>query len=459
MARLHLWTFFLAAIVAQPAMALPPPSPVGSTRRLPPVSKSVVIPTPRPAASPKSVVTLTPRPAASPVKPSLTQATAKKPADVQIFSSIGNVLPGSAGFVPTTTSGSLSVTLQQLSPGRVLFRAAPAAQALLKPAKPQQPTVSLAQPKTEQEKRLPFPQNAPPRPAAGGVPAIEEGEPSAGLIGQIRDEQGGPVASASVSVGSRKTTTDASGSFLLEGLPIGRWPVQVAHKTYLPQETRVWLAASLKTPIALTLVKPIKRQEATRVGLLGVGSLPGTDTLSQRMAEGLVRTGAFPDLKPLAYISRGETMPVLRKLELPLYEVLDHDRPNAELVKNFFDYLGLTALVVARVDMLTQEDDNDNKLTASSRLLLWQFKDGKLQIRELVSAKRSQDEDKKLSKAEAEQIYEFQVAKMAEEVGQKWQEKSPLDEFTAETTAKRPAQTTDTSVELIPPTRPVDPKK
>lgn len=443
MARPHLWIFFLATVVAQPAIALPPPIPVG-TRKLPPSSKSVVTPAPKPAASP--------------VKSSPTRATAKKPSDLRIFSSIGNVPPRSAGFVPTITSGSLAVMLQRLSPRQVPFRAVSGGQWLLKPAKPQ-PIVSLAQPKIETEKRLPSPQNVAPRPPTVRIPAIKPGEPSAVLVGQIHDEQGGPVTSASVSVGNRKTTTDASGSFVLEGLPIGRWPVQVAHKTYVPQETRVWLSASLKTPIALTLVKPIKRQEATRVGLLGVGSLPGTDTLSQRMAEGLVRTGAFPQLKPLAYISRGETLPVLRKLELPLYEVLDHDRPNAELVRDFFDYLGLTALVVARVDMLTQEDDNDNKLTASSRILLWQFKDGKLQIRELVSAKRSEDEDKKLSKAEAEQIYEFQVAKMAEEVGQKWQEKNPLDEFTGETTAKSPTQTTNTSVELIPPTRPVDPKK
>jgi hypothetical protein len=276
---------------------------------------------------------------------------------------------------------------------------------------------------------------------------------NAALLGQIRDEQGNPLPNATVRLWQQQVTTDASGSFVLEGLPPGRWALTVSRDGYGDYKSRVWLVSNLKTPFSATLTKLITRQALTRVGLVGVGSLPTTDRLAQSFAEGLVRNQAFPQVKPLVFLNRDEVMPVVRKIAHPLYEILDHDRPDVALVKDFFDYLGLKALAVARVDMLTRQQGSNNKLSSYSKVELWQIKDGRVEIRTLIDAGRSEEQDAALSKAEADQIYQFQIGYMAEEVTKNWLPNNPFSTFTEKPIVPptTPGQTTSVTVELVPP--------
>jgi hypothetical protein len=276
---------------------------------------------------------------------------------------------------------------------------------------------------------------------------------NAALLGQIRDEQGNPLPNATVRLWQQQVITDASGSFVLEGLPPGRWALTVSRDGYSDYKSRVWLVSSLKTPFSATLTKLITRQDLTRVGLVGAGSLPTTDRLAQSFAEGLVRNQAFPQVKPLVFLNRNEVMPVVRKIARPLYEILDHDRPDVALVKDFFDYLGLKALAVARVDMLTRQQGSNNKLSSYSKVELWQIKDGRVEIRTLIDAGRSEEQDAALSKAEADQIYQFQIGYMAEEVTKNWISNNPFSTFTEKpiVPSTTPGQTTSVTVELVPP--------
>jgi hypothetical protein len=360
---------------------------------------------------------------------------------VQVFFTEGLAIP-SAGMAP-------------ISPGKLSVPALPVAPAatathIEKPLEKPRPRAAVRRPV--------LPATA-IRPVPAPTPIATEGETRpAALIGQVRDEQGKPIGNATVAVGERKTTTDASGSFVLGGLSAGRWAVKITHQAFTPLESRVWLVDGLKTPVTLSLVRPIVRQPATRVGLLGVGSLPTTDTLAQNLAEALVRNGAFPEIKPLAFIPRDEVLPVLRKFERPLYEVLDHDRPEPELremVRDFFDFMGLSALAVARVDMLTRQEGNANRLSSRSKVELWQFnKEGHLEIKTLIEAGRSEDQDAALSKAEADQLYQFQIAKQAEEMTRKWEQNNPFSEFTDVPIEPGNGQRTDTRVELLPTGKP-----
>lgn len=280
----------------------------------------------------------------------------------------------------------------------------------------------------------------------------QEADDAAVLLGQIRDEQGNPLPQATVRLWDQQVVTDGSGSFVLEGLPPGRWPLTVSCESYSDHKSRVWLVSGLKTPFSATLTKLITRQNPTRVGLVGVGSLPATDLLAQHFAEGLIRSQAFPQVKPLIFLNRNEVMPVVRNIARPLYEILDHDRPDVALVKDFFDYLGLKALAVARVDMLTRQQGSSNKLSSYSKVELWQIKEGRVEIRTLIDAGRSEEQDAALSKAEADQIYTFQVGYMADEVAKNWLSNNPFSAFTeAPILPPTPDQTTNVTVEVVPP--------
>lgn len=289
---------------------------------------------------------------------------------------------------------------------------------------------------------------------------------TARLVGQVRDEQGNPVAEAQIVIGPGTTSpktvrTDSSGAFALEQVTPGRWSIEVNHERYDKKEVRVWLSQGLTTPVDFALTKLVLKQPATRVGLVGVGTLPQTDGLAQRLAGELVRLGAFPQVQPLSYIERTETLPVLRKLGYPLYEILDHDRPDdalvTSLVKEFFEYLGLKALVVTRVDMFTEPEGDKGKLNSNSKVELWELADGRVRVRTLTAAGRSSIEDASLSKTEIEQIYETQITKMAVEVSEKWVADNPLAVYTDAPPAPPQGQQTDTEIKIIPqpPTPPV----
>ncbi|AGY59926.1 carboxypeptidase-like regulatory domain-containing protein [Gloeobacter kilaueensis] len=273
------------------------------------------------------------------------------------------------------------------------------------------------------------------------------------LLGQIRDEQGNPVAGATVSLGKKFARTDASGSYVIENLTPGRWEVKVQHNAYTEKTTRIWLVEGLKTNLSLALVRPVTRQPPSRVGLIGVGSLPATDTLAQRLAEDLVRTGAFPQGGPLAFIKRDEVMPAVRKLDHPLFEILDHDRPNVALVKDFFDYLGLSALVVSRVDLLTRNEGDATQLNTHSRVELWQIKDNRVDIRTLADAGRSERQDGNLNKAETDQLYAVQITRQAEEYQKRWERDSPLTALVKTLPQTGSTPQTTTKVEILPTTK------
>ncbi|MBC7882833.1 MAG: carboxypeptidase regulatory-like domain-containing protein [Anaerolineae bacterium] len=293
---------------------------------------------------------------------------------------------------------------------------------------------------------------AAPAKVSAKPPSQLQSTENAALLGQIRDEQGNPLPNATVRLWQQQVTTDASGSFVLEGLPPGRWPLTISREGYSDHKSRIWLVSGLKTPFSATLIKLITPQEWTRVGLVGVGSLPTTDLLAQSFAEGLVRNQAFPQVKPLVFLNRDEVMPVVRKIARPLYEILDHDRPDVALVRDFFDYLGLKALAVARVDMLTRQQGSNNKLSSYSKVELWQIKDGRVEIRTLIDAGRSEEQDAALSKAEADQIYRFQIGYMAAEVTKNWLSNNPFSAFTeTPILPPLPGQSTNVTVELVPP--------
>lgn len=391
--------------LAAPALALPQPG------------KSPTIPFSRPASTAK--------PALAPAKPAATTPQ----------SSPAGTAPGA--------SAKPSSPMLKAEPKPV---AVPVPKTLL----PAKPTVQSA-PKPDPGAPNPTPVLSPR--AAAPVPT------QATLLGQIRTEQGDPIAEATVSLGKHSARTDASGSYLIEKLTPGRWEVKIQHPLYTEKQTRIWLVEGLKTTLSLALPRSVARQEPTRVGLLGVGSLSATDTLAQRLAEELVRTGAFPKVGPLTFLQRDEVMPIVRKIDRPLHEILDRDRPDAALVKAFFEYAGVTALAIARVDMLTRNEGNASQLNSRSQIELWQLKDGRVEIRTLAEAGRSERQDSALSKAEADQLYAVQITQQADEVKNRWERDNPLAAFTADTQAPTTAQKTDTKVEIVPKNQPPAPSQ
>jgi hypothetical protein len=82
---------------------------------------------------------------------------------------------------------------------------------------------------------------------------------------------------------------------------------------------------------------------------------------------------------------------------------------------------------------------------------LWTFDDqGQLQVRTLDEAGRSKTEKGNLNSADITQLYQIQVTEMAEEVGNRWQQNSPLSGyFDPNQTPLSPQRSRlDTTVEL-----------
>jgi len=283
----------------------------------------------------------------------------------------------------------------------------------------------------------------------GGHPPGE----TARLVGQVRDHHGLPLAGVQVQAGSATTRTDATGSFSLEGLPAISLKVALARPNYTPQIPQVWLVPGLTSRLDAMLSPAVSYRPQTRLGLVGVGSLPKTDQLAQRFAEDLVRLKGFPLVEPLAYFERGELIPIVEVLARPLAEILDRDRQDPALVAEFFRYLGVKALVVARSDALIRPDSfsPNTKLIAVSRIELWRFRGETLQIQVLGEERGEEQADPKLSPAEADTLLMVQTTKMARRISSQWEQAtSPWQEFIGDTQAEPTGQTTSTKVEFVP---------
>jgi len=255
-----------------------------------------------------------------------------------------------------------------------------------------------------------------------GAPIWAEAQ-TARLVGRVLDSRGQPIPGVEVRLGAQRAQTDPSGSYVLENLPADRQEVQLSHAPFESLATKVWLQEGLTTALDAVLTLPVQEREQTKVGLLGVGSLPKTDLLAQRLAEDLVRLKGFPLVEPLVAFDQSEVMPMVEVLRVPLAEILDRDRQKPELVAKFFRYLGVKALVVARTDALIQPDPGsvNTKVRFSIRLELWQFQGDTLEIRYLAQERTEEKADGQLNEAEANDILQIQATKLANLVSQRWQ--------------------------------------
>ena len=289
------------------------------------------------------------------------------------------------------------------------------------------------------------------------------------LVGQVTNQAGQPVDNAKVIVrGSRRgrvnsglyrqeVVTDDSGSFELDGGLPGRWLLSVRHPDYQALDEEVWLFGGLTTPVAVQLSLPIRPQPRTRVGVIGVGTLAHTEFLSQRMAAEAVRLGLVPNTEKVLPLDNRNLQPVLEKIGSPLFDILEHDEIEPEDVNKFFDFLGLEALVVAKVDVLSRATTPETiNLRSRSRLELWTIDDrGEVRVQKIADSDYDAEENATLNAAELEQLYQIQVTRMATEIGQEWKEdeENPLARFVeVDPEAEvRPRTTLDTTVELAIP--------
>ncbi|MEM9536942.1 MAG: carboxypeptidase-like regulatory domain-containing protein [Cyanobacteria bacterium P01_E01_bin.45] len=290
------------------------------------------------------------------------------------------------------------------------------------------------------------------------------------VVGQITNQAGQPIANARVIVrGARRgdvrtglfrqtAQTDTSGTFELDGGLPGRWLLSVRHPDYEDLNEEVWLFGGLTTPVAVQLSIPIRPQPRTRLGVIGVGTLAHTEFLSQRMASEAVRLGLVPESSNVLPLDNRNLQPVLEEIGSPLFDILEHDEIEPEEVNQFFDFLGLEALVVAKVDVLSQATEtNTLSLRSRSRLELWTIDDrGEVQVQEIARSKYDAEENATLNAAELEQIYQIQVTRMATEIGEEWTEDgdAPLARFEVEADTEvevQPRTTLDTTVELAIP--------
>ncbi|WP_287130029.1 carboxypeptidase-like regulatory domain-containing protein [Candidatus Cyanaurora vandensis] len=287
-------------------------------------------------------------------------------------------------------------------------------------------------------------------PVAGAVPNAG----TARLVGQVVDETGKPVPGVQVQLGTLSTQTDASGTYTLEKLRSAHWEITLQHPQYRPLQAKVWLQEGLTAALDATLVTPVQPQPQTKVGLVGVGSLPKTDLLAQRFAEDLVRLKGFPAVEPLIFLPRAAVLPVVEVLGRPLAEILDRDRQDPQLVAEFFRYLGVKALVVTRTDALIQPESttNQTQLKFWSRVELWQFRADTLEIRYLAVERTEEKADQQLNEAEANAILQIQTTKLANLISQRWQgEQSPWLAFLGNTKPEpTPRQVNTTRVEIQP---------
>jgi hypothetical protein len=303
------------------------------------------------------------------------------------------------------------------------------------------------------------------------VRAVNTGsdKPSSRLVGQVLNQAGQPVAGAEVRVrGSRSGTiaqglfqqtvkTDDSGAFELDGGLPGRWQLQVSHPNYNSLTEEVWLFANLTTPIDIQLSLPIQPQPRTRLGVIGVGTLAHTEFLSQRLAAEAVRLELVPNTAKVLPLDNRNLQPILERIGRPLYDVLEADEIEPEAVNQFFDLLGLEALVVARVDVLSNANNPEEiSLKSRSRLELWTIDDnGEVAIEELAAAERDETESSDLNSTDLEQLYQIQVTRMATEIGDRWkeEEENPLAAYTAvdPKAPPPPRNTIETTVQLAIP--------
>ncbi len=338
-------------------------------------------------------------------------------------------------------------------------------------------------------------------PAESDTPAQSPADETIGrLIGQVFNELGQPIAGAQIRLGQEAETvadeisappeqhqagefvtvspqagefvtvspqaestpeveqpflieTDEQGGFELNTTRLGRWPLTVWHPDYETLETEIWILEGFTTPVDIVLKTPLVKQPQTRLGVLGVGSLDHTKLLSQRLATEAVRQQLIPQTESVVPLDNRKLLPVLRKVGHPLYELFEWDRRRPEAVEQFFDYLGLKAIVITRVDVLSQPSSpEDLSLQSRSRLELWTFDDsGTLQAAVIGEASRSETEENDLNAAEVAQLYQIQVTQMAEEVGTRWQEASPVAAYLdIDPNQLQPStpSTLDTTVEL-----------
>ena len=282
------------------------------------------------------------------------------------------------------------------------------------------------------------------------------------LVGQVKDVTGKPLQ-ATVQLGEQTVTTDSQGIYELGNLTQGRWQVQVNSEGYTPVKARVWLVEEMTTPLDIALEKAVAPHELSKVGMIGVGALPHTNKLSQRMAEEMVRLGAFPEVGPFTLLQPPLLTPILKKLDRPLYEILDKDimeklaqgKASEQQVREFFSYVGLKALAIARVDFLNQsENPEETELKSRSRVELWEFnKDNRLTVRVLAEAGRNEKQDRLINQDEAVQLYQIQVTQMAGEIGKRWEgQNSPWIAYLPKgTTLPTPGSTKEVTGEMVRP--------
>ncbi len=248
---------------------------------------------------------------------------------------------------------------------------------------------------------------------------------TARLLGRVTDTSGQPLPDVQVKLGNLTARTDASGTYVLERLYSAQWEVSFEQTGYQATTTRVWLYDGLTSAQDVRLSPPVVFQPQTLVGLVGVGSLPRTDIFAQRFAEDLVRLKGFPQVQPLTYFDRAKVEPIGRKMNHTLAEILDRDRPEPQRVSDFFRYLGVKALVVARTDMRINPafSGNNSELKSRTRIELWRFNGDVLQIQVLAQESREETADARLNEVEANDILQIQVTKMASQISQRWQGK------------------------------------
>jgi len=284
---------------------------------------------------------------------------------------------------------------------------------------------------------------------------------TARLVGQVSNSLGQPVAGAQVQLEGlenldQPVQTDERGAFELNQAPTGRRLLTVWHPDYEKAEQEILLQAGLTTPVDVVLQVPIRPQPRRRLGILGVGGLEHTQLLGQRLAIEAVRLGLIPNSEKVVPLDNRRIQPLLRQVGWPIYELFEWDRRKPEAVSQFFDYLGLEAIVIARVDVLTRPaSPTEVSLRSRSRLELWRFDEqGNLMAEVLAEASRDQVERGNLNAAELAQLYQIQVTQMAGEIGSRWKANPPLAPYLelAPGEAPPPPSRLDTAVELVIPT-------
>ncbi len=276
--------------------------------------------------------------------------------------------------------------------------------------------------------------------------------PGSRLIGRVNSGEV-PLENAIVTLiqptSAVSTTSDSSGAFELVVKGAGIYEVQVTHRGHHPFRQSVALLPGLTTPVMVSLSPALLPQPRTRLGVLGVGTLPHTQALSQRLAREGIRLQAIPTHQGVLLLDNQRLQPVLQKIGIPLYELFDRDRLLPSSVAEFLSYLGLQALVVARVDVLRQNSPTEIRLSSRATLELWTVNEaGKLDIQILDQAAQSQVEAAPLSPAEIEQLYQIQTTRMMTEIQSRWQDRNPLVTWFDQTPITPQRTDLDTQVEL-----------